>query len=62
MSIAITGSPVVVPINQVGINYNTIPPTLPMPTVVAKTKNVVKTFNIKNTGIKSVQIDWKIFD
>ena len=54
VSISITGSPVRVPPNQVGINYNTIPPTLPMPTVVAKTKSIVKTFLIKNTGIKSV--------
>jgi len=62
VSISITGSPVRIPPNQVGINYNTIPPTLPIPTVVAKTKAVTKTFAIKNTGIKSVQIDWKIFD
>lgn len=38
LSINITGSPVRIPPNQVGINYNTIPSTLPMPTVVAKTK------------------------
>ena len=62
VSISITGSPVVIPSNQVGLNYNTIPPTLPMPTSVVKTKNVVKSFMIKNTGIKSVQLDWKIFD
>jgi len=62
MSISISGSPIRVPANQVGLNYNTIPPTLPIPTVVAKSKPVSKTFNIKNTGIKSVQIDWQIFD
>ena len=50
--------PIRIPPNQVGLNYNTIPPTLPIPTVVAKSKAVSKTFNIKNTGIKSVQIDW----
>lgn len=33
-----------------------------MPTVVSKTKKVTKTFQIKNTGIKGVQINWKIFD
>ena len=33
--INISGSPVVIPPNQVGLNYNTIPPTLPMPTIVA---------------------------
>lgn len=62
VSISITGSPVIIPANQVGLNYNTIPATLPMPTVVCKTKEVVKHFIIKNTGIKGVQIDWKIFD
>lgn len=62
VSIAITGSPVRIPPNQVGLNYNTIPPTLPIPTVVAKTKAVIKQFVIKNTGIKSVVINWKIFD
>lgn len=54
MSISISGSPIRIPPNQVGLNYNTIPPTLPIPTVVAKSKPVSKTFNIKNTGIKSV--------
>jgi hypothetical protein len=62
VSISITGSPVRIPPNQVGLNYNTIPPTLPVPTVVAKTKKVNKTFVIKNTGIKSVEINWRIFD
>lgn len=62
MSISISGSPIRIPPNQVGLNYNTVPPTLPIPTVVAKSKPVTKSFNIKNTGIKSVQIDWQIFD
>lgn len=62
VAIAISGSPVRIPPNQVGINYNTIPPTSPIPTVVSKTKKVVKTFTVKNTGIKGVQIDWRIFD
>lgn len=34
ISIGITGSPIVVPPNQVGLNYKTNPPTLPMPTIV----------------------------
>lgn len=34
ISIAISGSPVVIPANQVGLNYKTIPPTVPMPTIV----------------------------
>jgi hypothetical protein len=60
--INISGSPVVIPPNQVGLNYNTIPPTLPMPTIVANTSQIRKTFKIKNTGIRSLQVDWKIFD
>jgi hypothetical protein len=62
VSISITGSPVRVLPNQVGINYNTIPPTLPIPTVVARTKQVSKTFELKNSGIKAVEVDWRIFD
>ena len=60
--INITGSPVVVPNNQVGLNYNTVPPTLPIPTVVANSNSISKTFKIKNTGIRALQVDWKIFD
>lgn len=33
--INISGSPIVIPNNQVGLNYNTRFPTLPMPTIVA---------------------------
>lgn len=62
IAVAISGSPVRIPPQQVGINYNTEPATLPIPTVVANTKKISKTFIIKNTGIKGVQIDWKIFD
>lgn len=58
----ISGSPVVLPNNQVGLNYNTVPATLPMPTIVDNTNPISKTFKIKNTGIKSVQVDWSIFD
>lgn len=60
--INISGSPVIIPLNQVGLNYNTQPPTLPMPTVVANTEKIQKTFKIKNTGIRQLQVDWKIFD
>ena len=76
--INISGSPVVIPPNQVGLNYNTVPPTLPMPTIVANSAAaagpgsqsgrkghvppVNKTFKIKNTGIRSLQVDWRVFD
>ena len=52
--VAISGSPVVIPANQVGLNYNTIPPTLPMPTIVSKSNTICKTFKIKNTGIRAL--------
>jgi hypothetical protein len=60
--IAITGSPVVIPPNQVGLNYNTMNPTMQMPTAVVNTSAFSKVFKIKNTGIRSLAIDWKIFD
>lgn len=34
VSIAINGSPIVIPSNQVGLNYKTVPVTLPIPTIV----------------------------
>lgn len=76
--INISGSPCIIPNNQVGLNYNTVPPTLPMPTIVANSAAgspnatsssgkgfvpaISKTFKIKNTGIRSLQVDWKVFD
>ena len=78
--INISGSPMVIPPNQVGLNYNTTPPTLPMPTIVANSSTgqqqtdgsssgrkgkvgaISKTFKIKNTGIRSLQVDWRVFD
>ncbi len=62
VSISISGSPVVIPMNQVGLNYKTLPPTVPMPTIVANSAPITKEFKIKNTGIRAVFIDWKIFD
>jgi hypothetical protein len=52
----------VIPPNQVGLNYNTMNPTMQMPTTVANTSAFSKVFKIKNTGIRSLAIDWKIFD
>ena len=62
VTISISGSPVVIPLNQVGLNYKTIPPTLPFPTTVTNSQPLTKQFKIKNTGIRSVNVDWKIFD
>lgn len=58
----ISGSPIVIPPNQVGLNYNTIPANLPMPTIVANTNSIQKSFKIKNTGMKALDVNWKIFD
>ena len=33
-----------------------------MPTVCSNTQPISKSFNVKNTGIRGVNIDWKIFD
>jgi hypothetical protein len=60
--INISGSPIVIPNNQVGLNYNTRFPTLPMPTIVANSQPIKKSFKIRNTGIRSLQVDWSIFD
>ena len=52
--INISGSPVIIPPNQVGLNYNTVPPSLAMPTIVANSNQISKTFKIKNTGIRAL--------
>lgn len=33
-----------------------------MPTVVANSAAISKTFKIKNTGIRTLQVDWQVFD
>lgn len=60
--VSISGSPLIIPENQVGLNYYTTPPTLAFPTVVDNSPQLSKSFKIKNTGIADVVIDWKIFD
>jgi len=62
VSIGISGSPIVIPVNQVGLNYKTTPPTLPMPSIVVNSQPITKTFKLKNTGIRAIQVDWKIYD
>jgi len=52
--INISGSPIVIPPNQVGLNYAAAIPTLPMPTVVANTNPIKKTFKIRNSGIRAL--------
>lgn len=59
--ININGSPIVIPPNQVGLSYNSIYPTLPLPAVVHNTSSITKTFKIKNTGIRALQVDWKVY-
>lgn len=60
--IGISGSPVIIPPNQVGLNYSAAHPMLPIPTTVHNSAPVAKTFKIKNTGIRALQVDWKTFD
>ena len=33
-----------------------------MPCIVANSQSISKTFKLKNTGIRAIQIDWKIYD
>jgi hypothetical protein len=42
ISISISGSPIIIPPNQVGLNYKTYPATLPMPTVVTNAPPISK--------------------
>jgi hypothetical protein len=58
----VIGSPLIIPENQVGLNYYTNPPTMAFPTVVDNSPQLTKSFKIKNTGIADVIIDWKMFD
>lgn len=51
-----------IPNNQVGLSYNTPNPTMVMPTVVSNTASINKVFKIKNTGIRALDVDWRIFD
>lgn len=57
INIAIKGSPVEIPLSQVGMNYNTVPPTMPIPTTVANTAKVTKTVKVRNTGIRAVELN-----
>jgi len=59
---SISGSPLIIPDNQVGLNYFTSPPTMAFPTLVDNSPQVSKTFKIKNTGIADVNLEWNIFD
>lgn len=59
---SINGSPLIIPENQVGLNYFTNPPTLAFPTVVDNSPQLMKTFKITNTGIADVVIDWNLYD
>ena len=58
INIRISGSPLVIPDNQVGINYNSIPPAITFPTVVDNSPQLTKIFKVKNTGIADVKVDW----
>lgn len=60
--VSISGSPLIIPENQVGLNYFTSPPTMAFPTVVDNSPQLTRSFKIKNTGVADVTIDWRIFD
>ena len=60
--VSISGSPLIIPENQVGLNYVTSPPTMAFPTVVDNSPEISRSFKIKNTGIADVHINWNMFD
>lgn len=60
--IAISGSPIVIPNNQVGLSYGSANPTMCLPTLVSNTQPQSRVFKIKNTGIRALDVDWRIFD
>lgn len=60
--VSISGSPLIIPENQVGLNYFTSPPTMAFPTIVDNSPQISKTFKVKNIGIADVSIDWNMFD
>lgn len=37
-------------------------PTMNMPTAVCNTAAINKVFKIKNTGIRALDVDWRMFD
>lgn len=62
ISIKIDGSPIVIPENQVGLSYGSVPPLIQFPIVVENSPQIVKHFKIKNTGIADVELNWNVFD
>jgi len=62
VAIDIKGSPITIPSNQVGVYFNEDPPAVVMKASVQNGGKATKTFKIKNSGVQSVSIEWKIFD
>ena len=62
MKVLVTGTPIAIPPNQVGLNYTDIPPTLAFPCNVLNGAVMVKRFKVENKGIQDLKIDWSIFD
>ena len=56
VSLTIKGSPIIIPKNQIGLQYRQDPPTLCVPPVLQNSPTMTKTFKIHNTGIRDVSL------
>ena len=62
IKVLVTGTPVQIPPNQVGLNYSDIPPSLAFPCSVVNNPQTSHTFRVQNKGIQDLKLEWKIFD
>ncbi len=62
IKVLVTGTPVQIPPNQVGLNYSDIPPTLAFPCTMVDNAPSSHYFRVANKGIQDLQLAWKIFD
>lgn len=62
VKIKVTGSPIMLAPNQVGINLSEEYPTINMGTVVRGTGPIVKNFNLVNNGPSEADIEIKLYN
>lgn len=62
ISIQVTGSPIVVTPNQVGVSFKNDCPKINIGTIVKGYGPVVRNFKVSNTGPKDIELEWKIYE
>jgi hypothetical protein len=62
VEIKVTGSPIMLAPNQVGINLSGEYPTINMGTVIRGTGPIEKNFNLINNGPSEAEIDIKLYN